>query len=472
MIDFWATQFNKLRAKILPSKDSGSSEPLLRRSTTDDSSQFSDVYQDSYGIVYWVFFIYGIAMLLPWNVFITASEYFAKRFQASEYDETFQNYFSITFTVSNLLVFATILWRQSETTTFHIDVYLPVIINAIVFAVMCLTVQFGFSGTGYFWMILGLLVVTGASTSLFQASVFAEASRFPYKYMQAVMSGQGVAGVAVAVSSIVSALAGSTTGTPDPSASARSALIYFLSAFGITLAAFIGRLILSQQPFYTHQIRKDVPSLSDDMEEEIDARDFLASEPPFSVMDTVRKSTGLIFAVGYIFMVTLAVFPSITALIKSVRRHDPSGLATPNHNRFFDDDIFVAFHFLLFNVGDWVGRTMPIIDSLRTFNVKALVTMSVARTLFIPAFLLCNVVVSDDRRLPVLFGNDLAYFIIVWLFAVTNGWMGSLTMMAAPQQSFIRTATEKSVIGTVMSFSLVLGLAIGGGGSFFVRWLV
>lgn len=47
-------------------------------------------------------------------VFITASEYFAKRFADTPYAETFQNYFSTSFTATNLALFGLLLWRQSN----------------------------------------------------------------------------------------------------------------------------------------------------------------------------------------------------------------------------------------------------------------------------------------------------------------------------------------------------------------------
>jgi hypothetical protein len=72
-------------------------------------------------------------MLLPWNgkhggmegvsdwvcanalllVFITASEYFAGRFKGSSHQEDFQSYFSTYFTVTNMVVFVYVLWKQS-----------------------------------------------------------------------------------------------------------------------------------------------------------------------------------------------------------------------------------------------------------------------------------------------------------------------------------------------------------------------
>jgi equilibrative nucleoside transporter 1/2/3 len=63
----------------------------------------------------------------------------------------------------------------------------PVVLNTIVFGIMAITVETSIGGAKYFWLTLFLLALTGATTSFFQVAVFAEASRFPPQYVQAVM---------------------------------------------------------------------------------------------------------------------------------------------------------------------------------------------------------------------------------------------------------------------------------------------
>lgn len=245
--------------------------------------------------------------------------------------------------------------------------------------------------------------------------------------------------------------------------------MYFLSAFLITAAALVGRVVVVRLPFYRRQMnaRNEVVRVE---EEVLTEQHHPAASEPISIISIVRKLSGLILTVGYIFIITLMLFPSVTALIKSVRR--PQNSVTEKEGRFFDDDIFVAFHFLLFNVGDWVGRMMPVSSLFQIFQVKYLVLLSGLRTVFIPLFLVCNVIVSEQRRLPVLINSDFVYFVLIWIFAVSNGWICSLAMMAAPQLESIKSAHEKSLVGSVMSFSLVIGLAIGGSLSFIARWMV
>ncbi|KAI7906488.1 nucleoside transporter-domain-containing protein [Cokeromyces recurvatus] len=445
---------------------------LLSEGSSSDQIKDEDVL-DKYHLVYWIFFIYGVAMLLPWNVFITASEYFAKRFSGTPYEETFQNYFSTNFTNTNLLTFVFVIYMQNKS-SYSFDSFLSIFINTIIFGMLAITVETHIEGIGYFWFILILIVITGVTTSFFQNAVFSEASQLPPMYMQAVLSGQGIAGVVVAISSILSALAGSTDSIPNESSISRSAFLYFLSAFIITLAALIGRIWVVRLPFYRSQMKSNASTLLEEIEEDLDEEP-LREEAPIGIMSVIRKTSGLIFTVGYIFIITLMLFPSITALIKSIHRPNDaidSIHRGTNKGRFYNDDIFVAFHFLLFNVGDWVGRMMPVSKYFIISQTKYLVMLSASRTVFIPLFLLCNVIVSESRKLPVLIQSDLFYFILVWLFAITNGWICSLAMMAAPQLKSIKKGKEKAMVGSLMSFSLVLGLAIGGSLSFIARWMV
>ncbi|KAI8984443.1 equilibrative nucleoside transporter [Mycotypha africana] len=332
-------------------------------------------------------------------------------------------------------------------------------------------------GISYFSFIMVLIVLTGVTTSFYQSSVFSEASRLPPVYMQAVLSGQGVAGVIVALSSILSALAGKSTVEIDMDKDSinRSAFLYFLSAFLITLAALIGRLIVIRLPFYQYHMNASKPenSLSITEEAEVEAEDGAEEAQPLLLHEensarlwaVVCKLSLFIFTVGFIFIITLMLFPSVTSLIKSVRRREESHTG----GRFFDDDIFVAFHFLLFNIGDWVGRMMPLCKWFTITQIHWLAVLSALRTVFIPLFLICNIVVTGQRKWPVLIQSDFAYFVLMWLFSVTNGWICSLAMMAAPHLKSIQTAKEKSMVGSIMSFSLVVGLAIGGSLSFAVR---
>ncbi|KAH8552157.1 equilibrative nucleoside transporter [Umbelopsis sp. PMI_123] len=337
----------------------------------------------------------------------------------------------------------------------------------------------GFSGVSYFAFIMFLVVVTAATTSFYQIGVFAAASRFPHKYLQGIMSGQALAGTAVALSSILSALAASPSTKPDEEAIRRSAVLYFLSALLITVVALVGYLVLLRQQFFLYYMT-DRPGNNallhdeDDNDDDLDPEFVFQSEETVEVtiLSVLKKIKLLAFSVAYVFVVTIAVFPSITALVKSVRAHPPSsGAVNVQLPRVLQDDIFVAFHFLIFNICDWVGRIFPLSSWLRTSNPSLLTIYSLLRTACIPLFLFCNVI-ATDKTAPVLINSDFVYFVLLVFFSLTNGWIASLCMMAIPDLSSLGTPEEKSLGGSIMSFCLCAGLAIGGVSSFVVRSMV
>ena len=53
-----------------------------------------------------------------------------------------------------------------------------------------------------------------------------------------------------------------------------------------------------------------------------------------------------------------------------------------------------------------------------------------SRLVFVPLLMTCNV---KDSGLVVLFGHDAAFVVIMALFALSNGYLGSLCMAYAPQ---------------------------------------
>ena len=80
-----------------------------------------------------------------------------------------------------------VLILKKKAATFRLDVLGPILVNTSVFGIMAITVATSVHGTGYFWATMTLLVITGMTTSVFQIAVFAEACRFPPRYIQAVM---------------------------------------------------------------------------------------------------------------------------------------------------------------------------------------------------------------------------------------------------------------------------------------------
>ena len=66
-------------------------------------------------------------------------------------------------------------------------------------------------------------------------------------------------------------------------------------------------------------------------------------------------------------------------------------------------------------------------------NPFVLLLLSTLRVTFVPLFLLCNVMVAGNRTIPLVFNCDIFPVVFNLLFALSNGYLSSVAMVAAPQ---------------------------------------
>jgi len=323
----------------------------------------------------------------------------------------------------------------------------------------------------FFVYIICTAIIMGGAGSYVQIAVVAGASLFGPAAMQAVMSGQ--AAVAVIVSLIqllgVAATARQTPVSITPliqsaeegAAEAKSAFWFFGICTVFLVGSAVAHAYLVRMPTY-----KDLVAPLE--QGRISRRLSTASESEGhptkggSHIIRVAKANAIYnFTAAYIFIVTLSVFPPITVSIKSTN---------PATNPLF----FSAFHFLIFNLGDLSGRSICGWSRVVIWSAKKLLTLSLARTLFIPLFLMCNVQRRSSNPIlaaPII-SSDFLYMLILFIFGVSNGYVSSLVMMAAPSiehnPRLKGRRDDVDVAATIGSFSIVGGLAIGSLTSFVV----
>jgi equilibrative nucleoside transporter 1/2/3 len=163
-------------------------------------------------------------------------------------------------------------------------------------------------------------------------------------------------------------------------------------------------------------------------------------------------------------LISYSVFPPITISVYPTN---------PRTHPF----LFSAIHFLVFNVGDFLGRYVCAIPRVRIWSAKKLLMLSLARSLFIPLFLMCNVQRPSSSPPAVPFINsDVLFMLVLLLFGLSNGYVSSMCMMSAPSLEHnprLKNRKENvDVAATVASFCLVGGLAVGSVASFAVRGAV
>ena len=471
------------------------------RSATDLSS-FSNMDKTS-KLAYLIFFMLGVGMLYPWNVFITCAPYFEYRLRHSQYVDSFSNYFAVGFMSSNLLVLIALQWFRGNSINRMI---ISCLINTAVFVCcLALTVLDGMSADWFFGLNMVLVFVSGASVSYLQNGVFSIASLFPSIYTQSVMSGQGLAAIAVCISSLFSMFITETAKSRHKSGEDTQdvyaqffALIYFGMAGVVLLLCLVGATYLQHTKIYQRHVGQNQSSYQqiaiddDDLLKEDEEILIGTSEPKFAGInltdgDKFRLVIGecwlMMVAVFLIYGTTLSVFPPLISLIQSVT-------AGSNENM---EIYFVPVAFLAFALGDWLGKSAPgfpalhitdrfKIDFSAPRSARWIFTLSVLRLAFIPLFYMCNVIFKDQTRtFPTIITSDMLYLFILFTFAVSNGWLGSLAMIHGPQLSNLANNNNngdvceydactlqelKQKAGTFMILSLTFGLAVGSALSF------
>lgn len=407
---------------------------------------------DKYNLVYIIFFIQGIGMLLPWNFFITANDYFRWKFKENQtIQEKFMNVFAISAMVPNVLSLLLNIYLTSKMSSN--SRIIPSLV--LMFLGFLVTTVFVWINThawvmGFFILTVIIVILNNMGTGIFQGAIFGVAGIVGQKYTHGLMMGQAWAGIFAAMASII-------TQAGDGNVQ-QSGFAYFLIAaivILVSLVSYCGLFRLPLMKYCVERVQKRVEKENTKTGKKLDvdtdeatpllARGGSQSVPYWQIFKQIAP---LCFSVAYIFVVTLALFPAIVGNIRSVNESSGSKWTTT----FFSPLVC----FLVFNGGDLIGRIMAGRWKLVSAKGWGLPFLVIGRTVLIPLFMMCNF--QPRYHSSVTFNNDYAPAILNVLFSVSNGYLGSLCMMYGPQQVPLQHA---ETAGTIMAFFLTAGLFVG-----------
>ncbi|CAN2387521.1 Solute carrier family 29 (nucleoside transporters) [Pristimantis euphronides] len=452
---------------------------------------------DRYKGVWLIFFMLGLGTLLPWNFFITATMYFdsrlaepaSDRIAPSGGDGNDSAFLNVSLTLGSndtgmravepsrtalqrrfnnvmtlcamlpLLIFTCLNSILHRKISQNIRIAGSLVAIFLVFLLTAIFVKVEFSPVTFFTLTMVKIVFINSFGALLQGSLFGLAALFPASYTAPIMSGQGLAGTFAAFSMICAIASGS--------AMEDSAFGYFITACVVILLALISYLALGKLEFYRFYTVENLKNaainseqnnveLKKDLLQKGDHTDSGTSEKQ-SILHILRKIWVLALSVCLVFTVTIGIFPSVTADVKS----------TIAGNTEWEKYFIPVSCFLLFNLFDWAGRSLTSLVMWPGKDSILLPILVAARLVFLPLFMLCNVV--PRNYLPVYLAHDAWYIIIMVFFALSNGYLASLCMCFGPKKVNVH---EAETAGAIMAFFLSLGLAFGAGFSFLLRILV
>ncbi|KAL9957949.1 hypothetical protein ACROYT_G034908 [Oculina patagonica] len=462
-------------------KDSEAKEKLLGDSLKDEPV-------DKFNVVYLIMLIQGVGTLLPWNMFITAHAYFQEKLKRDEsLKHSFENYFSVAAMVPNVIMFLlNTLFKHKV--SLQVRMLTSVCIMTLCFVVTTVLVVIDTSSwtADFFYITIGTIILINMSSAVYQGGLFGVCGMMPQRYTGAVMTGQGVGGTFAALASIFSLLGGKDA--------VSSGFGYFMSAAIVLMLCLITYIMLHRLKFARHYIsphehRSEIkfPNIQPDQIERLanwqipaskksgnykhstlslDNEALLAvnvrpkeveiyrkEKPPFMLV--FRQIFKLGASVAFVFFVTLAAFPSLTSRIQSVHAKDKTE---------WTSTYFVPVTcFLLFNIGDFCGRLSASFVQWPGKDGVLLPFFCFLRVIFLPLFAFCNAVPRHNS--PVFFHEDYFPILFMVLFAISNGYLGSLCMMYGPS---LVEPKHAETAGTMMAFFLIIGLGLGAGFSFVI----
>jgi len=430
--------------------------------------------EDKFKFVYIIFYWLGIGTLLPWNMFISVVAYWDYKFRTvvedvsiedanaanatavvddkNELQKAWNGYLAAASMVPNVtfLILNAFFGHRLKTQP-RLIVSLILVIVAFTFTSIMVQVDTDTWQKDFLIVTLVSVVFININSAIFQGGILGVAGKFPPAYMGAVFSGQAVGGIFASGCNVVFLALGATA--------VQSGFFCFLTSVVFLLTALLGYFFVTRSEFYKHYLgeqqqepdKEKKPEDSKLLEKENtgDSPTIPVKVNPFRVLIQISPYAAAVFLC---FAVTLSCFPAITVRVVSTLPKDSAWAST-----FY---LPVAC-FLLFNIGDYLGRFLAgLIQWPKPSKLGSYLTLlfAILRFIFLPLFLFCNIPRSEDSISPTLFESDTAYIVIMMLFSISNGYVGTICMMSGPQM------VDGEEAGTAASMLVAcLGLGLGTG---------
>ncbi|KAH6566825.1 hypothetical protein BASA60_009312 [Batrachochytrium salamandrivorans] len=281
-----------------------------------------------------LFFLFGIAMLIPWNTWTTAAPFFSERLKGSPFANNFQSWIGLTFMLTNLGSLCALLPFQDRIDPVK-RITAGLVLCGIVFFVAVGMLSLTTMNPSTYFICNLILVVLSSIASALVAGMMAFATEFTPLIVTALVSGQGMSGIVPTVVQIV--LTVSSSGSSDSPSSGSSHTVAvtkacFFISICISVVSLIGYTILRKSSYAPRRtIRFNIPehanSSSDGIAEESSSDSLLAGLSPeadrsesfadhWKIWKAVSPS---VISMVLNFSVTLALFPTLTSYIQTTQ---------------------------------------------------------------------------------------------------------------------------------------------------------
>lgn len=413
---------------------------------------------------YFTFTFIGVALLWPWNCFLSASAYYAERFAHSP--SLVKMLSSTIMTVSSIIstLFNFYLSQSQQGVNYNMRLNSGLILTIVVFLIMAISCVSDFfikmKDQIFFVTLITLVLISAIATCFAQNGTMAIVNVMGPIYANGVMVGQAIAGVLPSVALIVSILL-----IGDKPKEVIDDYEYVDKNFGVFvyyITATLISIVCMALLYLTNHYRTEsaYSTLNQMVDLPLDAEEPPEETPEITQTKFVSfwvlwsKLKLIVLTIFLTFSITL-IFPVFASNVKLTN-------AASSKHVFFQDKIFIPFIFLMWNLGDLLARVICGWKNsiLLIKNPKVLFIYSLSRLIFIPLFLTCNIhpYTSADES-SALVNSDLWYIFLQLLFGLSNGQLSTSCFMIVG--SFCDDDDEKEAAGGFTTVFLSTGLAFG-----------
>lgn len=416
---------------------------------------------------YFTFTVIGVALLWPWNCFLSASAYYGDRFTHSPslvkmYSSTMMSMSTIVSTCFNYYLSQI---QSGVNYNFRIKTGLALIIGVfLIMALSCIMNLFiRMNDYVFFAGLMFMVLVSAMATCLAQNGTMATVNVLGQVYTNAVMVGQAIAGTLPSIALIISILLVGDKGVKSTAANEGDDDYYVQKNFGVfvyyitaSLVSIASISLLALTNHYRanaiykaldHIMAEDegCPRTSEDDEEP----ETMIQEKyvPFGVL--WNKLRLIVLTIFLTFSITL-LFPVFASIVESVNSDLTFFL--------FNKSIYIPFIYLMWNLGDLLGRILCGAPNSKILvqNPKVLIWYSIGRLVFIPLFITCNI--HPKGRSPII-SSDTWYILLQFLFGFSNGQLCTSCFMVVGDHC--DDDDEREAAGGFTTVFLSVGLAVG-----------
>eukprot|EP00735_Rhodelphis_limneticus_P014680 TRINITY_DN874_c0_g1::TRINITY_DN874_c0_g1_i1::g.25411::m.25411 TRINITY_DN874_c0_g1::TRINITY_DN874_c0_g1_i1::g.25411 ORF type:complete len:485 (+),score=169.73,sp/Q84XI3/ENT8_ARATH/27.49/5e-42,Nucleoside_tran/PF01733.13/3.6e+03,Nucleoside_tran/PF01733.13/4.1e+03,Nucleoside_tran/PF01733.13/3.4e-43,Calcyon/PF06387.6/0.088 TRINITY_DN874_c0_g1_i1:166-1455(+) len=412
-------------------------------------------------MAYYIMLLMGSGSLLPWNAVVTAIDYFMFIFEDDQkLSDDCGVYFGVSYNYPNLIGLIFLL-NYGHLYSLESKISFGFYLFLAMFVFIPLINVFGLDIMTSFVLHCAAIGVLGGATSIALGSLFGFAGRLGPRFTEAVMAGNGVAGILMILARVLTkgVLRDDEDGITDDEKEDRlltATWIYFAMA----ILNIIMCIVMFKRLLHLNDVKillspgEDLPLADENGNETNDAtplKDFSSSTPtedeaPQFLRNLVGDYTAnvlyrirwMAFCVSFTLGTTLSVFPGIILQIDS--------------NDGIDDWMAVTI-IAVFCVGDYIGRSAPAVVPLPS-DTTLCWSVFLRFLITYPLTFMCLDTVVQDKMVS----TDVLVMILVFVFAVSNGFFSTASMIRGPS---LAHADEKDSAGVLMTVFLNTGLTVG-----------